>query len=205
LGYCEGIEIDSRERYPNNNVVTEIQSIYNCQNMKSKDRPQKEITKILKKYLFLIKSLIQKHNPQKIGIDVDDLLQEVLIKLWNVLKNEKKIIKSTFYISRVTNSVLIDQIRSLKRFDAIVDNEKHRIKQTNYSNNPSEYSGKLYRAVNQLNNSKKKVVKLYLLGLSIKEISEMLDWSESNTKNLLYRGINDLKEILVIKEPDDES
>ncbi|MCJ7582029.1 MAG: hypothetical protein MUP98_16070, partial [Candidatus Aminicenantes bacterium] len=41
---------------------------------------------------------IQKFTPQKKGIDPDDILQEVRIKIWNLLTNEKKIDNYASYI-----------------------------------------------------------------------------------------------------------
>jgi DNA-directed RNA polymerase specialized sigma24 family protein len=52
------------------------------------------------------------------------------------------------------------------------------------------------RAVDSLLESRRQVVKLYLLNLSIQEISSYLNWSVDKTRNLLYRGLADLKKKL---------
>jgi RNA polymerase sigma-70 factor (ECF subfamily) len=44
--------------------------------------------------------------------------------------------------------------------------------------------------------SRRKVIKLFLLDLTIAEISSSLNWSRDKTRNLLYRGLSDLKEKL---------
>ena len=44
--------------------------------------------------------------------------------------------------------------------------------------------------------SRKKAVKLYLLNLTIEEISILLNWSKDKARNLLYRGLADLKHML---------
>jgi DNA-directed RNA polymerase specialized sigma24 family protein len=56
------------------------------------------------------------------------------------------------------------------------------------------------RAVDRLISSRRQVVKLYLMNLTIPEISSYLNWSYDKTRNLLYRGLADLKETLKDQE-----
>jgi DNA-directed RNA polymerase specialized sigma24 family protein len=60
------------------------------------------------------------------------------------------------------------------------------------------------RAVEALIESRRKVVKLYLLNMSIEEIALYFHWSKDKTRNLLYRGLTDLKKILKEKNIDYE-
>jgi DNA-directed RNA polymerase specialized sigma24 family protein len=41
--------------------------------------------------------------------------------------------------------------------------------------------------------TRKRAVKLFLLDMSIDEIAEYYNWSRDKTRNLLYRGLADLK------------
>jgi RNA polymerase sigma-70 factor (ECF subfamily) len=52
------------------------------------------------------------------------------------------------------------------------------------------------KAVELLIDSRRQVIKLYLLNLSIQEIASYLNWSQDKTRNLLYRGLVDLKDLL---------
>ena len=65
-----------------------------------------------------------------------------------------------------------------------------------YSHHPLNIKNDIGQAVNSLMESRRRVVKLYFLGLSLGEISAMFDMSESGTRNLLYRGLKDLKDIM---------
>ncbi len=49
------------------------------------------------------------------------------------------------------------------------------------------------RAVEARAGSRRVVVRLYLAGYKREEIAEMLGWSEPKTRNLLYRGLADLR------------
>ncbi len=61
------------------------------------------------------------------------------------------------------------------------------------------------RAVEGLIDSRRQVVKLYLMNLSIQEISGYLKWTQDKTRNLLYRGLADLKESLKEMEAKNEN
>jgi len=62
----------------------------------------------------------------------------------------------------------------------------------------------LGQCVDSLLDSRKKVVKLYLLNMTLEEIAGFFNWTPHKTRNLLYRGLNDLKKILKEKGIDYE-
>jgi RNA polymerase sigma factor (sigma-70 family) len=148
----------------------------------------------------IIQASVQKIHPQKLGIEPDDLVQEIRIKLWKIFKSEKKISNHSSYIKKAINSIIIDQIRDSRRHERTLELEKQRTLQDyGSSHNPLDIKNDIGQAVNTLMESRRRVVKLFLLGMSIGEISAMLDMSESGTRNLLYRGLKDLKDIMKAK------
>ena len=44
--------------------------------------------------------------------------------------------------------------------------------------------------------SRRAVVRMHLAGYERAEIGDLLGWSEAKTRNLLYRGLADLRQIL---------
>jgi RNA polymerase sigma factor (sigma-70 family) len=161
-----------------------------------------EFEKLVEKYSRFIESQILQFNPQKNGIDPDDIFQEVKIKLWNVLTDEKKIYSVSSYIKKIVNSCVIDQIRKSKREEGVISNEKRKKISDRHSyykkHNSSEIELKnmVGEAVESLMESRRRVVKLYLLNMTLEEIAIFLNWSEAKTRNLLYRGLDDLKRML---------
>ena len=166
-----------------------------------KDRSH-ELKKLVEKYSWFIESQIQQFNPQKNGIDPDDISQEVKIKLWNVLIDEKKIYSYSSYIKKIVNSCVIDQIRKSRREEGVISNEKRKkisdrrsfYKKHNFSED--KLKNMVGDAVESLMDSRRRVVKLFLLSMTLEEIAIFLNWSEAKTRNLLYRGLDDLKKIL---------
>ena len=170
---------------------------------KNKDKAKIEKFKsIVEQFSLFIRINIQKYEPQRKGIDPDDILQDVKIKIWNILTDEKKIDNYASYIRKIVNSSVIDHLRRIRREERILSSEiqrkiaerrgtykKERIDEKNYKNI-------LGQSVDSLLDSRRKVVKLYLLNMTLEEISEFFKWSPHKTRNLLYRGLNDLKKIL---------
>jgi len=162
----------------------------------------KEFDSVLEKYSRFIKAHIQKFNLPKNGIDPDDIFQEVRIKIWKLLNDEKKIINYTSYIRKIVDSSAIDQLRKLRREEGVIFYERQkRISErksqyamaSSYDKNLKKIIG---QAVDSLMESRQKVVKLFLLNMTIEEISIFYNWSKDKTRNLLYRGLSDLKKKL---------
>ncbi len=163
---------------------------------------EEEFEDLVNRFTAFIKIHIHKFNPYRFGIDPDDIAQEVRIKLWHLLHREKNIANYASYIKKIVNSSVIDQLRKLRRDEGLFFHEKQRQVAEQETNSSAEFIR--YRnleevvgfAVESLMESRRQVVKLYLLNLSIQEIAAYLGWSTDKTRNLLYRGLSDLKTAL---------
>ena len=60
----------------------------------------------------------------------------------------------------------------------------------------SEVADQVARALDTIPASRRPVVKMYLAGHPREEIAELMGWTEGKTRNLLYRGLADLRERL---------
>jgi RNA polymerase sigma-70 factor (ECF subfamily) len=60
----------------------------------------------------------------------------------------------------------------------------------------SELSAQLDRAIEAITPSRRPVVRMYLAGYSGEEVAKVMGWSEPKTRNLLYRGLADVRERL---------
>ena len=60
----------------------------------------------------------------------------------------------------------------------------------------SELAAQLAQAVEAITPSRRPVVRMYLAGYSREEVAALMGWSEAKTRNLLYRGLADLRERL---------
>lgn len=169
-----------------------------------------ELRSLLDRFSSLIKIHIIKFNPQRFGLDPDDIAQEIRIKIWRLLHNEKNIKNYSSYIKKIVNSSVIDLLRKCKRDEGIVFLERQKkvseIRGTYPAALPLDevLRDQVAEAVNSLIESRRNVVRLHLLDMTIEEISAFYGWSMHKTRNLLYRGLADLKRILKKKDIDYE-
>jgi RNA polymerase sigma-70 factor (ECF subfamily) len=163
---------------------------------------KKEFNDLIERFSLFIKANIQKFNPQKEGIDPEDIYQEIKIKIWKIFKDGKKIRNYSSYIKKIVNSSVIDQIRKSRRERGIITKEKlKRISEKDINIEISRETDKhtkliIGQALDSLSNNRRLVVRLYFLNLSIDEIASYLNWSKDKTRNLLYRGLKDLRKKL---------
>jgi RNA polymerase sigma-70 factor (ECF subfamily) len=174
--------------------------------MSSKADKIKEFDIVINKFTRFIKGNIQKFNLPREGIDPDDVFQEIRIKIWKLLSDEKKIINYSSYIKKIVESSVIDHIRKMRRERGLLFHQRNQAiaewKNSYEFDNIQEKILKeiLYDSVDSLLESRRKVVKLYLLNLTIEEIATLFSWSKDKTRNLLYRGLSDLRKALREKD-----
>ena len=170
--------------------------------MNSIESKEKVFKDIVDNFAQFIRIQVQKYNLYRYGLDPEDILQDVKIRIWKLIRDEKIISNYASYIKKIVNSSVIDQLRKCRREAGLFKHEKRmRIaemelaysKEAVRNKNLEEIVGK---AVEMLIDSRRQVIKLYLLNLSVQEIAGYLNWSQDKTRNLLYRGLADLKDLL---------
>lgn len=172
---------------------------------------EKELKEIIETYASHIRRQIQQFNVLKYGLDPEDILQDVKIRIWKVIQGDRVILNPASYIRKIVSSAVIDQLRKRKREDDFFIHEKQkRISEEGfrYSNEVlwrNAFKESLGMAVERLIDSRRQVVKLYLMNLTVQEIAGYLKWSLGKTRNLLYRGLADLKRTLRDLEAKDEN
>jgi RNA polymerase sigma factor (sigma-70 family) len=171
-----------------------------------------EIENRITEFSKLIKSIIVKLSPGIDPTDLDDIEQEIMIKIWKeLIKSEKRINNLGSYIWKVSYTTACKMLKDLSKPKIIPLNDTHS-NQHLYKRKPADPMGQpdyqleqkelheiLFRSVESLKKSRREVVKLYFLGMNRNEIADFFGWSKDKVRNLLYRGLDDLKKILVMK------
>jgi RNA polymerase sigma factor (sigma-70 family) len=178
--------------------------------METFQHKEDEFRQILEDYSRHMSSQVQRYNLPKYGLDPEDILQDVKIRIWKLLQAGRTIVSPAAYIKKIVGSAVIDQLRKRRREENLYQHEK----QKRISEQELSYRWEAIRkkalaetvgqAVNRLINSRRQVVKLYLLNLTIQEIASYLQWSQDKTRNLLYRGLADLRQSLKDMEAENE-
>lgn len=145
--------------------------------------------------------------------EVDEVLQDVRIRLWKAQTAAESLDRvGASYLLRVVASAVIDHIRRQRRrketsLDAVLDAESLptplQIEPPDLAERQA-VARRLDRALGALPENRRAVVQLHLEGYERSEIAGMTGWTEAKVRNLLYRGLDDLRVHLRAEELTDE-
>lgn len=139
------------------------------------------------------------------GADVDELCQEVRIRLWRSLRDGQRIAEArASYVYRTALSAAIDLIRrrrvaegnGLDRHPETVEERESRAPASDLVLEGADLADRVEAAISRLHGPRDVVVRLHLAGYDRRDIAALLGWSEAKTRNLLYRGLDDLRAAL---------
>lgn len=140
------------------------------------------------------------------GADADELLQEMRIRLWRAGSTSERIAGlGTSYVYRTALSAAVDLIRGRRRgVNARLEpaTAHHEATATPPHDGPAEHLAamelgrQVERVVEELHVTRRAVVRMHLAGYDREEIASLMGWTEAKTRNLLYRGLADLRERL---------
>lgn len=163
---------------------------------------QAQLERILRDYGAKLRALVRQHCSPEQGLDPDDIEQEVRIKLWKALEGEKNLDFPASYIQRIVVTTVID---ALRRADARPEEPMPetgaeaqfelvmRADRPDTSAAGSEMVEIVARCVAELPERRRKPVQLALQGFSPEEIGDLLGLTGTAARNLMYRGLDELK------------
>lgn len=137
--------------------------------------------------------------------EIDEVVQEVRIRLWHALASREKIEQApASYVYRTAASAALDLIRRRRaRREDPVDTigpsataSVAPLPGPDLTLERRELIDQINRALDALGESRRPVVRMFLAGYHLEEIAQLLGWSGPKTRNLLYRGLADLRELL---------
>lgn len=136
--------------------------------------------------------------------DLDELLQDVRIRLWRALQTGEKISTvSASYAYRTAQTAAVDLIRRRRgKREATVPGFTEGLSAVAAAVvaapqlqqiTRDEVTDRLAAAIEQLAQPRGVAVRMYLAGYPREEIAQLLGWTEAKTRNLVYRGLADLR------------
>jgi RNA polymerase sigma-70 factor (ECF subfamily) len=131
--------------------------------------------------------------------DIDEVMQEVRIRLWRARASSEQIsTSSASYVYRTAVSAALDIARRRRARRAEVTDPIDDVMVAAPGGPMAEAEGteladQVAKAVETIAPARRPVVRMYLAGYPREEIAELLGWSEAKTRNLLYRGLADLR------------
>lgn len=180
------------------------------------DQISPAIEAVLMRFAAMVRRVGIRHGLSE--SDVDEVFQEVRIRLWRARAEGSNRALDTIpagpaageqissvgssYLYRTAVSAALDVLRRHRRprEDALEDVGQEPAtparREPEQSLESSELAQQVARAIDTITPSRRPVVRMYLAGYTREEIAALLGWSEAKTRNLLYRGLADLRERL---------
>ena len=152
-----------------------------------------------------LRALVVQHCPAEQGLDPDDIEQEVRIRLWRAVERENNPALPASYIQRVVVTTVIDALRRSKPeqttalpeagqeagIEALLD----RVGPVR-SASDGQRMDMVRAAIATLPSRRQQPVRLALQGFTPEEIGELLEMTGTMAKNLMYRGLYELRDRL---------
>jgi RNA polymerase sigma factor (sigma-70 family) len=166
---------------------------------------------VIEEYGRFLRQTIIQFCPKDMGLQFNDIEQEARLRLWRALQSEREIENLTSYLYRIAVTATLDAIRRVKakREDQLLlaeeeeeePGEPHRL-MAGPEHAPDLLAErrlvvrKVEAALARLPENRRRAVGLHLEGMTKQEIGDLLGWTESKARNLVYRGLQDLREQL---------
>ena len=136
--------------------------------------------------------------------DLDEVLQDVRIRLWQAGQAGKDVeALGSSYLYQVATTAALDMLRRRRAHAADrTDDVSDRAELAASSPSPhddteaNELAAQVNAALETLSLERRVVVRFHLSGHDREDIAISLGWSEAKTRNLLYRGLDDLRRCL---------
>ena len=135
--------------------------------------------------------------------DLDLLIQDVRVRLWNSGASREKLdALGSSYLYRVAMSAAIDLLRQrrARREETIEETvvaspAALSVAAIDFSEH-DDLAHRMQTALGAMARNRRVVVQLHLEGYERPEIASMTGWSDAKVRNLLYRGLDDLRALL---------
>jgi RNA polymerase sigma-70 factor (ECF subfamily) len=163
--------------------------------------------RLLERYGDFLRRTIVRLCPRTGGLSVDDIEQEARVQLWRALQGEREISYPGSYIYKVAVSATILAIRRanarceepLPDEHAAADTSTLRALHSDPGSSPeamaerAEQRRTVRAALARLSKNRRLAVGLHLQGMTSIEIADLLGWTEAKARNLVHRGLKDLR------------
>jgi RNA polymerase sigma-70 factor (ECF subfamily) len=171
------------------------------------DAAEENLRRLLAEHGIWLRRLVERRCPRHLGIDPADVEQEVLLRVWRTLERESELRAPASFLHRVVATALVDAVRRRRarpEETAMLedrDRSSQRLIREPEAPAPSpedvarrtEILTAVDRELTAMPDGRRLAIKLHLQGFDTTEIGRLAGWSEPKARNLLYRGLDQLR------------
>jgi RNA polymerase sigma-70 factor (ECF subfamily) len=135
---------------------------------------------------------VERHCPPALAAQREDLVQMALVRLLERPRGEGSNPRGASYLWRVAYTVVIDEIRRVRR----QQRQAEQLPEGEQRTPGPEARSELLECLGALQDRRRTAVTLHLEGFRVAEVATALGWTEKQAENLVYRGLADLRACL---------
>ncbi|HSE19951.1 MAG TPA: RNA polymerase sigma factor [Pyrinomonadaceae bacterium] len=166
---------------------------------------------VVEEFGILLRRAIVRFCPRDKGLQFDDIEQEARMRLWRALQDEREVTNYASYLYRIAATATIDAMRRVQarheeQLDVLIeqrtDDAEIMFAPAPVKDSPErlaesrEAVDKVMSAVAKLPDAQRRAVGMYLQGMTTQDVADLTGWSEPKSRNLVYRGLKELRKSL---------
>ena len=166
---------------------------------------------VVEEFGVLLRRAIVRFCPRDKGLQFDDIEQEARMRLWRALQSEREVTNYASYLYRIAATATIDAMRRVQarheeQLDILVeqrtDEGEMMLMPAPVKDSPErlaesrEAVDRVMSAVAKLPDAQRRAVGMYLQGMTSQDVADLMGWSEPKARNLVYRGLKELRKSL---------
>jgi RNA polymerase sigma factor (sigma-70 family) len=166
---------------------------------------------LLDEFGQLLRRAIVRYCPRDQGLQFDDIEQDARLRLWRALQQEREITDHASYLYRIAATATIDamrraQARHEEQLNKLRDEDDAGDEAAALPAPPSESPDRVAEsremvqrvkaALARLSDDRRRAVGMHLQGMTTQDIADLLGWTEPKSRNLVYRGLKELRTFL---------
>lgn len=169
------------------------------------DAARRRLHELLEQHGAALRAAITRACPPHLQRDLDDIEQEVRVRLWKALESEREIEHPASYLHVAAVNATLDAIRRRRARpeDAYELGEgEDAVQVVDRRPSPELLVSRrrtlrtVERCLDSIVPNRARAVRLHLQGFTTFEVGELLGWTEAKARNLVYRGLGDLRRAL---------
>ena len=166
---------------------------------------------VVEEFGVLLRRAIIRFCPRDKGLQFDDIEQEARMRLWRALQDEREVTNYASYLYRIAATATIDALRRVQArheeqleilIEQRTDDSDIMLAPAPVKDSPErlaesrEAVDKVMSAVAKLPDAQRRAVGMYLQGMTSQDVADLMGWSEPKARNLVYRGLKELRKSL---------
>jgi len=166
---------------------------------------------VVEEFGMLLRRAIVRFCPRDKGLQFDDIEQEARLRLWRALQCEREVTNYASYLYRIAATATIDALRRVQArheeqleilIEQRTDDGDIMLAPAPVRDSPErlaesrEAVDRVMSAVAKLPDAQRRAVGMYLQGMTSQDVADLMGWSEPKSRNLIYRGLKELRKSL---------